>query len=731
LKKVEVVLTKDAPDYMQFQNYKFSVEAEEAAPEVIGKLVQNRVVSKVLKKPKYIVPFMLLKKPNNIPNQKNIFRFIANLKPVNPFVKMDGYNLPTIDQQFTNFQYKYYFKIDLKDGFHNVRLSESSKLFGFEYSGNYYVYNRLPMGISIAPGSFSRITSKITWDLKKFCRLYVDDILVGGNSIEELTRNVGEVLKKLDEMNFRINPKKLDYGEKINFLGNEISYNGIRPTVEFLGKLLKIERPKNRDELASFLGFVNYHFHKIKDFATLFGCLYLKKNERFKWTNEMEEKFNLLKKMLNEAKTKHYDPKELLVLVTDACYEGGGGYLTTVKDFKDLQVENNSVKNVPHDFIRASSWKWNSDGSKSKSHILDLEAKSIMRCIEKFKFYLQHRRFIIVTDSKPLINVKDSDKDLHVKLFRFRDFLMEFDCTLYYANTKDNKIADYLSRYDPIISSPILIIQNIEEKIEEFSKVEIVEELKKYWKNNECKYKKRKALIDGLWMTYDDNEPKMIIPEDTTIESLILEKAHFGHKNIKKMHAWIIANKCAIRRVWDKLEKFIMECHVCNVKRASKTQLPMIAVKSNEVNDLISIDIAGPYPIPDGKIWVLILVDQFSKHIAIHKFYTSVTSEDIIRKLKKYICKYGAPKSIYPDNAAYFVSEEVEKFCEDRNIEFKKSSSYHKTSLRENAVKRVKHILMSLMIQFGQSVDSNWHELIDIAVNLVNNSEDQNYKFTP
>jgi len=38
---------------------------------------------------------------------------------------------------------------------------------------------------------------------------------------------------------------------------------------------------------------------------------------------------------------------------------------------------------------------------------------------------------------------------------------------------------------------------------------------------------------------------------------------------------------------------------------------------------------------------------------------------------------------------------------------------------------------MSLMIQFGQSVDSNWHELIDIAVNLVNNSEDQNSKFTP
>ena len=68
-----------------------------------------------------------------------------------------------------------------------------------------------------------------------------------------------QVLNKCREISLKLNPDKCQFGEKeVQFYGNIISSDGVKPDPMKVDIILKMPSPKSKLELASFLGMCNY-----------------------------------------------------------------------------------------------------------------------------------------------------------------------------------------------------------------------------------------------------------------------------------------------------------------------------------------------------------------------------------------------------------------------------------------------------------------------------------------
>ena len=118
-------------------------------------------------------------------------------------------------------------------------------------------------------------------------------------------------------------------------------------------------------------------------------ALLKKKFEKFICTKEQDLTFeNLKQELTDKSMLAFYDPNKKCTLVTDACNESIGGIL--------LQVNNNN-KEKPVVYIRRSLTE---NGKKHSA--TELDALSLVWCIEKLHLYLYQIEFDVKVDHKPL-----------------------------------------------------------------------------------------------------------------------------------------------------------------------------------------------------------------------------------------------------------------------------------------------------------------------------------------
>ncbi|WJZ99855.1 hypothetical protein VitviT2T_018268 [Vitis vinifera] len=164
---------------------------------------------------------------------------------------------------------KYFSKIDLRTGYHQLRVREEDVLKTvFRTRYGHYEFLVMPFGLINAPAAFMDLMNIIFYAyLDHFVIVFVDDILIYSRSFEEHKQHLVTTLRTLRRHQLY---GKLDKSEfwltKVNFLGHVVYEAGIVMDHSKVEAVQEWQRPTNVFEVRSFLGLAGYYRRFVEDF---------------------------------------------------------------------------------------------------------------------------------------------------------------------------------------------------------------------------------------------------------------------------------------------------------------------------------------------------------------------------------------------------------------------------------------------------------------------------------
>ncbi|GJV57292.1 putative reverse transcriptase domain-containing protein [Tanacetum coccineum] len=188
-------------------------------------------------------------------------RLCIDYRELNRITIRNRYPLPRIDDLFDQLQgAKYFSKIDLRSGYHQLRVREqdiSKTAFRTRYG--HYEFLVMPFGLTNAPAVFMDLMNRIFHEyLDKFVIVFIDDILVYSKSEEEHERHLRIVLEILRQKKLYAKFSKCEFWlQQVAFLGHIVSADGIIMDPSKVEAITKWPRPTTVTEVRSLHGLVD------------------------------------------------------------------------------------------------------------------------------------------------------------------------------------------------------------------------------------------------------------------------------------------------------------------------------------------------------------------------------------------------------------------------------------------------------------------------------------------
>ena len=132
----------------------------------------------------------------------------------------------------------------------------------------------------------------------------MDDVIVHGNTRDELTSRVSEFLQTCKEENLRLKISKSTFEtQEVDFLGYKVKNGQYSPCPVKTAAIKDWPTPTNLKELCSFIGFCNFYRMFIANFSQIAHLLHLltKKNQEYVWEGTQQQAFQELKNRLTSS----------------------------------------------------------------------------------------------------------------------------------------------------------------------------------------------------------------------------------------------------------------------------------------------------------------------------------------------------------------------------------------------------------------------------------------------
>src|SRR6266542_1110190 len=119
----------------------------------------------------------------------------------------------------------------------------------------------MPFELNNALVTFQRLMNKILRQyIGKFVQVYLDNVIIYFNNLNEHKRHIKAVLEKIREANLKLKLSKCQcFQTEFKFVGYLVERNGIKPDSQNVEKIKNAEVSKNTMELRKFLGIVQYY----------------------------------------------------------------------------------------------------------------------------------------------------------------------------------------------------------------------------------------------------------------------------------------------------------------------------------------------------------------------------------------------------------------------------------------------------------------------------------------
>ena len=272
-------------------------------------------------------PIVLVKKKDGS------IRFCVDYRKLNSITTKDAYSLPRIEDNLDALKgAKFFSTLDLISGYWQVEMApEDKEKTAFCTKYGLFQFKVMPYGLSNAPGTFERLMETVLRGMQwERAVLYLDDIIVFSDSVEEHLKRLEEILQRLRAANLMLKPSKCHFFKhQVEFLGHIVSQDGVSTDPHKVEAVKEWPIPRRVRDVRAFLGLTGYYRRFIQNYGEIAKPLHklTEKNTEFVWTTERERAFQKLKSSLTTAPILGYPSAEeddVFLLDTDAsnCHIG-------------------------------------------------------------------------------------------------------------------------------------------------------------------------------------------------------------------------------------------------------------------------------------------------------------------------------------------------------------------------------------------------------------------------
>ncbi|UYV72243.1 K02A2.6-like, partial [Cordylochernes scorpioides] len=358
-----------------------------AVTEALDKMVAKGYLCEVASS-KWATPVVV------VPKKNKEIRICCDFKvTLNKYLDTAAYPLPTQQDLFSTLaKGKYFSKLDLRNAYLQLEVDPGTRpLLTINTHKGLFRFKRMPFGLANAPSYFQSVMDRVLSGIGGVI-CYIDDVLIATASIEEHLALLKTIFARLAKYNIKLKKEKCLFLQKeIEYLGHLVTEEGIRPLDHKVQAIQKAKTPTNISELRSFLGLVNFYGKFIPNLPELLKPLHelLHKKRPWVWTKECGEAIDKCKNSItSERVLVPYDATLPLCLATDASQIGVGAVLSHIIEGQERPI------------MFASRTLLEAEQNYSQ---IEKEALAIIYGVTKFHQFIYGRKFILITDHKPLV----------------------------------------------------------------------------------------------------------------------------------------------------------------------------------------------------------------------------------------------------------------------------------------------------------------------------------------
>lgn len=601
---------------------------------------------------------------------------------------------------------KYFTKMDVRWGYNNVRIKQGDE-WKAAFKTKYGLFEPTVMffGLCNSPATFQSMMDHIfaeEIDLGTVI-IYMDDILIPADSLEELERVTKIVLQKLQENDLYLKPEKCEFAkEQVEYLGMVISENQISMDQKKLLGIKEWPEPTTVKETRSFLGFGNYYRRFIMKYSEIVKPLndLLKKDQKFQWNQEAQRAFDTLKQWFTEEPVLMMpDPTKPFQIESDASKFAFGAVLT--------QLDTNGARH-PVAFLSKTFTP-----TERRYKIYDRELMGIVRALEEWRHYIQGSPFVteVLSDHRNLTYFRKPQR-LNDRQARWSLILSAYDIKLIHIPGNKMIQSDALSRrpdHNPgeedenkgpqVMLNRDLFIKSIDLELQQrIAECEVFDEdvtrALEQIKNSSIS-----NLSEGLqdWTIEEAGNVKAVfykgrqyIPDNLEVRREIIRKFHdhptAGHPGeletymqVKEEYWWP-----GMRTF---VKNYVKGCGACqqfkiNRRPTKPTLQPIPGAETPEPFKQVSMDFITNLPEINGFNSILSVVDHgLTKGVILIPTRKSISAEETGQLLLDNLYKrFGLPDKIISDRGPQFAAKAHKEFLKLLDIEPSLSTAFHPQS---------------------------------------------------